>query len=123
LITSWQLTILVHNPGAIPDRVWNYMNLSDITVVFENTFDTWIDRTNFDTLTQFQNVSTHPKSQMAIMLHTLPNLTDSFLKCVAKQLEGMADWFFVTSVGVKDEYWHSFSPLFGGLVGAVDDTE
>jgi hypothetical protein len=60
---------------------------------------------------------------MAIMLHTLPNLTDSFLKCVAKQLEGMADWFFVTSVGVKGEYWHSFSPLFGGLVGAVDNVE
>jgi hypothetical protein len=53
------------------------------------------------------------------MLHSLSNVADSFLKCMVKQLEVMADWFFITDVAVKDQYWHSFSPLFGGLVGAV----
>ncbi len=54
------------------------------------------------------------------MLHTLPNVADSFLKCIVKELETMADWFFLTDVGVKDEYWHSFSDLFTGLITAVD---
>jgi hypothetical protein len=53
------------------------------------------------------------------MVHSLPNVADTFLACMVKQLEAMADYFFVTNVNVKDQYWHSFSPLFGGLVGAV----
>ncbi|KAH8650859.1 Spherulation-specific family 4 [Tricladium varicosporioides] len=112
--------VIVHNPGTVPDRVWNYLNLSDITVVYEEAFTNWLDRTTFDTLSNFQNVSSHPKSELAIMLHSLPNLTDGLLKCVVGQLEGMVDWFFVTNVAVKNEYWHSFSGLFKGLVGGVE---
>lgn len=121
-IETAKLTSGVHNPGTVPDRVWNYLNLSDISVIYEENFTNWLDRGTFDTLTNFQNVSIYPKSELAIMLHSLPNLADSFLTCVVKELEVMADWFFVTSVGIKDEYWHSFSDLFGGLVASLDKT-
>lgn len=109
----------VHNPGTIPDRTWNYLNLSDITVVFENAFIDWLDKANFDTLTQFQNVSSHPKSQLAIMMHSLPIVADTFLACIVKQLEAMASWFYVTDVSIKDQYWHSFSTLFPSFVAAI----
>lgn len=54
------------------------------------------------------------------MLHTVPDLVDTLLGCVARELEQMVGWVFVTSVGVQNEFWLSFSPLFDGLVGAVD---
>jgi hypothetical protein len=38
---------------------------------------------------------------------------------MVRELEVMADRFFVTNVVVKDEYWHSFLLLFGVLIGAV----
>jgi hypothetical protein len=98
------------------------MNLSDITVIFEESFTKWLDRPTFDALMTFQNVSSHPKSQIAIMLHSLPNLADSLLNCMIDQLEGMADYMFVTDVAVKDQYWHSFSSLFGGLAKTLDRT-
>ncbi len=53
------------------------------------------------------------------MLHLLLNVADSFLRCMVRELEVMADRFFVTNVVVKDEYWHSFLLLFGVLIGAV----
>jgi hypothetical protein len=32
----------------------------------------------------------------------------------------MAQYVFVTNVGDKDQYWHSFSTLFAGLATAID---
>ncbi|KAG9228759.1 Spherulation-specific family 4 [Amylocarpus encephaloides] len=118
-VKSWEG--LVHNPGTIPDRIWNYMNLTDITIIFENTFNAFLDRPTFDTLSGFQTAAERPKSQLALMLHTLPNFTDGMLRCMVKEMEGMVDWIYVTGNGVKDEYWHSFSSLFGGFVKAVDE--
>ncbi|EPE28049.1 hypothetical protein GLAREA_04840 [Glarea lozoyensis ATCC 20868] len=112
--------IVVHNPGTLPDRVWNYMNLSDVTVIFEQSFMKWLDQPNFNLLKAFQNDSSHPKSAMAVMLHSLPSLTDNLLTCVIKELENMAGYFFLTSVGDQDQYWHSFSNLFSPLATAVD---
>lgn len=116
-----KLPLKVHNPGVTPDGTWNYLNLSDITVIFENDFSVWLDRTTFDTVVAFQNVSTHPKSQLAVMLHSLPDISDTLLQCIVKQLDAMADWLFVTDVGVLNAYYHSFSGIFNGFVKAVDE--
>jgi hypothetical protein len=109
----------VHNPGITPDRVSNYLNLSDVAVSFEDASINWVDKMHFNTFAQFHSVSSHQKSQLAVMVCSLPNVADTFLACSVKQLEAMAGYFFVTNVNSQDQYWHSFSPLFGGLVEAV----
>lgn len=90
-IECTQLNTKAHNPGTILDRVWNYLNLSDISVIYEESFTDWLDRGTFDTLTTFQNGSIYPKSQLAVMLHSLPDLADKLLRCMVKELEAMAD--------------------------------
>jgi hypothetical protein len=35
-------------------------------------------------------------------------------------VEDAADWLFLTDVKAKDEYYHSFSPMFEDLVKSVD---
>jgi hypothetical protein len=94
----------------------SYFNLTDITVVFEETFDKFLLRENFDAL-QASNVR---RSKLAIILHSLPDLSKRVLDFVVEQAQDGADWIFMTDVGVKDEYYHSFSGMFGDLVASVD---
>lgn len=113
------LTNEVHNPGIFPDAVWNYIDIPDITVIYEETFLNWLDRSNFNTAMSFQTATNLTKEHFAIMLHTVPNIADDTIEWMVKELKMMAGWFFFTSVGTKGEYWHSFSSLFDGLIGAV----
>ncbi|KAJ4288075.1 hypothetical protein N0V90_012092 [Kalmusia sp. IMI 367209] len=115
---------LVHNPGLIAPTLLasptfaqqSYVNLSDITVVFEETFDKWLDRSNFDAL-QAHRIR---RSKLAVILHSLPDLSKRVLDFVVEQVQDAADWVFLTDVRVKDEYYHSFSPIFEDLVKSVD---
>jgi hypothetical protein len=42
------------------------------------------------------------------------------LDFVVEQVQEAADWVFLTDVGTKDEYYHSFSSIFEDLVKSVD---
>lgn len=94
------------------------MNLSDITVVFEETFDKWIDKATFVPL-QSHNIK---RSKLAIIVHSLPDVAKKTLDWVVEQVEDAADWVFLTSVKTTDQYYHSFSPLFADFVSAVDES-
>lgn len=94
----------------------SYLNLTDITVVFEETFDKWLDKDTFDPL---QSHKIH-RSKLAVILHSLPNLSKLVLDFVIEQVEETADWLFLTDVKEKDEYYHSFSPVFTDMVASVD---
>ncbi|KAF1952798.1 hypothetical protein CC80DRAFT_478866 [Byssothecium circinans] len=115
---------VVHNPGLIPNTLLtsstvlqnSYLNLSDITVVFEETFSNFLNRTTFDAL-QSHRIK---RSKLAVILHSLPDLSKRVLDFVVEQVEEAADWLFLTDVGVKDEYYHGFSTMFGDLVKSVD---
>jgi hypothetical protein len=50
----------------------------------------------------------------------LPNLGKEVLDFVVEQVEETADWLFLTDVQEKDEYYHSFSPVFAEMVASVD---
>lgn len=50
----------------------------------------------------------------------MPNLSKKVLDYVVEQVEDTADWLFLTDVKVKDEYYHSFSPMFAEVVRSVD---
>ena len=94
----------------------SYVNISDITVIFEETFDKWLNRTTFEAL-QSHKIK---RSKLAVILHSLPDLSTRVLDFMVQQVEEAADWLFLTDVRVKDEYYHGFSPMFGDLVKSVD---
>lgn len=90
--------------------------MTDLTVVFEETFDKWIDK---DTLDPLQSHKIR-RSKLAVILHSLPNLSKQILDFVIEQVEETADWIFLTDVKEKDEYYHSFTPMFAAMVASVD---
>jgi hypothetical protein len=116
----------VHNPGLMPADVLDskavyqdsYLNLTDITVVFEEAFDKWIDA---DTLVPLQSHKVK-RSKVAVLLHSLPNLSRQVLDFVVDQVEESADWLFLTDVKEDDQYYHSFSSVFANMVASVDGT-
>ena len=122
--TRFRHRFVVHNPGLIPPALItsptfaqnSYTNLSDITVMFEEKFDKWLDRSTFDAL-QSHRIR---RSKFAVILHSLPNLSKRVLDFVVEQVQEAADWVFLTDVGTKDEYYHSFSTIFEDLVKSVD---
>jgi hypothetical protein len=42
------------------------------------------------------------------------------LDYVVEQVQEGAEWLFLTDVKAKDEYYHSFSPIFADVVNSVD---
>ncbi|KAF2181582.1 hypothetical protein K469DRAFT_692042 [Zopfia rhizophila CBS 207.26] len=113
---------LVHNPGTIPGTLSNYLDLADITVIFEETFMNWLNKFNFDALKSFSSLIaqvSNPKSRLGIILHSTPTLADSAMQWVVQEMKGMVGWMFLTSVGIKSEYFHSFSAIFEGFIDAV----
>jgi hypothetical protein len=122
--TSFKNGFVAHNPGLISPTVLNspsvlqesYLNLTDITVVLEETFDKWIDKDVMGPL------KTHkiPRDKLAVILHSVPNLSKEVLEFMVLQVEESADWVFLTDVKEMHEYYHSFSGMFGDVVEAVD---
>ncbi|KAF2262501.1 hypothetical protein CC78DRAFT_315120 [Lojkania enalia] len=104
--------VVVHNPGTIPGIYSNFLDLADITVIFEETYMNWLDAPNFNALKSFYTRANMPKSALGIMLHSVPNIPEDLLEWTVQQLKEMVDWSFMSSVGVTGEYWHSFSSLF-----------
>ena len=115
---------LVHNPGFIAPALIqarnftknSYLPLADITVLFEETFDRFLLRENFDAL------RTHrlPREKLAVILHSLPDVSVRVLDFLVEQVEEGADWLFLTDIKKKDEYYHSFSSMFNEFVKSVD---
>ncbi|KAH7068545.1 Spherulation-specific family 4 [Paraphoma chrysanthemicola] len=122
--TTFRDRFVAHNPGLLPTSILNshkvyqtsYLNLTDLTVVFEETFDKWLDKDTFDSL-QAHKIR---RSKLAVILHSLPNLSKQVLDFVVEQVEETADWLFLTDVREKDEYYHSFSGVFEGMIRSVD---
>ncbi|ORY12135.1 Spherulation-specific family 4 [Clohesyomyces aquaticus] len=111
---------IVHNPGTIPNINWNYLEIADVTVVFEDTYMNFLDAPKFNALKTLSADTRFPKSKLAVMLHTVPNIPDDLLDWTTKQIKEMADWSFLSSVQTKNEWWHSFSPIFAKFTGAVE---
>ncbi|KAI4921401.1 hypothetical protein J4E85_008746 [Alternaria conjuncta] len=120
--TAFSDRFIAHNPGLIPTSILtsptvlqeSYLNLTDLTVVFEETFDKWLDR---DIMVPLQAHKIR-RSKLAVILHSLPNLTGEVLEFMVQQVENTADWVFLTDSA--DDYYHTFSAMFGDLVKAVD---
>lgn len=116
----------VHNPGLVSPSILNstaalqnsYINLADITVIFEQDFEQWLEASTFNELRS----SIVKSSKLAVILHSVPNISKTVLDFVVDQIEETADWLFLTTISEKDEYYRSFSPIFADLVASVDGT-
>jgi hypothetical protein len=106
----------VHNPGNLPDITWNYLDIADITVIFENTFAAFISAPTFNSLKNFSTATNLPKSAFSIMLHSLGNIPDDLVEWTAEEMKEMAAWNFATSTSVAGEYWHSFSSMLDTFI-------
>lgn len=93
--------------------------MTDLTVVFEETFEKWIDK---DTFIPLQSHKIR-RSKLAVILHSLPNLSRQVLDFVVEQVEETADWLFLTDVKEMNEFYHSFSPVFADMVASVDGSD
>ena len=92
--------------------MWNYLDLANTTVIFEDTFANFIDATKFNALKQFHSVTNLPTSAFSIMVHSIGNIPDELVTWTVTQMEHMAEWNFATNVATAGEYWHSFSAIF-----------
>lgn len=123
--TTFNDRYVAHNPGFISPALFDsgtvlqesYLNLTDLTVVFEETFAKWLEK---DTLGALQEHKTL-RSKLAVVLHSLPSLSKQVLDSVVGRVEETADWLFLTDVKETDAYYHSFSDIFADVVGAVDE--
>lgn len=109
----------VHNPGTIPYVEWNYLDIADITVVFEETFAKFIDAPTFYALKSLEETYNLPKSAFAIMMHSIPNVPDEMVEWIAVQMKEMTQWGFISSVVEAGEWWHSFSKVFEPFVWEI----
>jgi hypothetical protein len=115
------LILAVHNPGNIPlaslttspDTKGTYLDLADITVVFEEKFDKWLLKDTFDSLRKLKV----RKSKLAVMVHSMPEGSIKLLEWVVDSLNEMAGHYFVTTVQADDAHYNLFSPVFKDLVG------
>ncbi|KAF2281020.1 uncharacterized protein EI97DRAFT_454241 [Westerdykella ornata] len=108
--------VVVHNPGNLPYQTWNYLAHANITVIFEDTFANFITSKNFYALKSLETTYGLPKDRFSIMLHSIPDVPDELVVWMVQQMKQMVGWGFASSVGVKGEYWHSFSPVFERFV-------
>ncbi|KAJ9668365.1 hypothetical protein H2201_001413 [Coniosporium apollinis] len=106
-------SFIVHNPGAIPDP--RYSASADVTVVFEETYQTFIERRSATALADVPG----GRGERSIMIHSVPaGMSAKERKKLVQQLRSLASHLFVTDLSV--DYYSGISPHFGEFVSALD---
>lgn len=98
----------MHNPGTLPDPTWHYLDIADITVVFEDHFANFISSAKFNAMKNFPTLSGYPTTALAIMLHSMGSIPDELVEWTASQMKKLAGWNYATEVNTVGEWWHSF---------------
>jgi hypothetical protein len=102
----------VHNPGTIADQ--RYMNLADITVVFEQTYDAWTNLTAANALAQLD----YNRNNLCILMHSVPDdLSVDGLGLIEEQMQLYAKNVFMTDLDA--DYYRNFSNLFADFIDAL----
>ncbi|KAF2837344.1 hypothetical protein M501DRAFT_202568 [Patellaria atrata CBS 101060] len=110
---------IVHNPGSIPiyskvqETKIEFADSANVTVIFENTFDAWLDKNSYTALRGLP----HAKPTLGVLLHSVPNMTPELLGWVVDQLHDIAGYIFITSLA--DNYYSKFGPSFLDFVKAM----
>ncbi|PYH41933.1 spherulation-specific family 4 protein [Aspergillus saccharolyticus JOP 1030-1] len=93
---------VVHNPGVIPDS--RYLSTADSTVVFEATYQTFLDRQGAKLFEQIPNST---RQQLTAVVHSVPSSVEgSSFRNLVKQVRKVADEMFITHLDTN--YYASF---------------
>ncbi|EMD85171.1 hypothetical protein COCC4DRAFT_85225 [Bipolaris maydis ATCC 48331] len=120
--TTFKKGFIAHNPGLVPLAdldapgylANSFFNLTDLTVVFEETFEKYLDK---DTMGPLSKAAV-PNSKLGVILHSVPRLNQDVLSYVIGKVEEAADWVFLTS-GIDGNGYHDFSEVWQGMVAVV----
>lgn len=99
--------MIVHNPGVVPDAVFDDPN-TDVTVVFEGNYTLWEVQ---------QSQINQQSTKSCVMMNSLPEMAQSDLKDFVHKLESKAQHLFLTSNTV--DYYESFGSDWAGFTEAV----
>jgi hypothetical protein len=97
----------IHNPGTVPDPMFDDPN-TDVTVVFEENYNLWDVR---------QSQIGDQRSSNALMLHSVPAMTEDDLQDFVHMLASKAQYLFLTSNTV--DYYESFANDWANFTEAV----
>jgi hypothetical protein len=93
---------VIHNPGSIPDQ--RYMASADCTVVFEETYNTYLTQNSAKVLSALPD----NRSQLCLVMHSIPPSisTGNFISLVdsARRVAGSV---YMTDLSV--DYYAAFS--------------
>ncbi|RDH29739.1 cell surface spherulin 4-like protein [Aspergillus welwitschiae] len=93
---------VVHNPGTIPDA--RYLPTADSTVVFEATYETFLERQGAKL---FQEIPNSTRSQLCAVVHSVPDSVEGHkFRDLVKQVRKVADEIFITHLDT--DYYASF---------------
>ncbi|KAF2645453.1 hypothetical protein P280DRAFT_388554 [Massarina eburnea CBS 473.64] len=100
--------VVVHNPGTLPDPTWHYLDIADITVIFEDSFANFISAATFNAIKNFPSLANFSTQAFAVMVHSVGSVPDELTEWTARQMKELAGWNYVTDVSAVGEWWHSF---------------
>jgi len=104
----------VHNPGAVPDP--RYLSTADTTVIFEDTYDTFLHRNDQKV---FSKVANGNRNALCAIIHSVPtDIGDSDLRSLVKEARKVADEVFITLK--KEDYYAGFGPKWDAFVDLMD---
>jgi hypothetical protein len=107
---------VIHNPGAVPDP--RYLATADSTVVFEDTYDTFLQRNDANV---FMQVANGNRSQLCTIIHSVPDdIQNSQLHGLVKRARSVADEVFVTHLNTSyyagfGQGWNDFVDLMAAM--------
>ncbi|KAL3453612.1 Spherulation-specific family 4 [Aspergillus insuetus] len=102
-----------HNPGVVPDS--RYLSTADSTVVFEATYDTFLER---DGAKMFEQIPDSDRRQLCAVIHSVPdNVEGSQLRGFVRQVRRVADEVFITHLST--DYYANFGDQWAEFVSLM----
>ncbi|KAL4804606.1 Spherulation-specific family 4-domain-containing protein [Aspergillus unguis] len=102
---------VIHNPGTIPDSRLNVPG-TDITVVFEQAYDVYINGVKEDL-----DAIDADRTTWSYIFHSVPQMDDRELQDFVNEISQKAAYLFVTTLSV--DFYNNFDPELQRFVNAV----
>ncbi|GIJ81652.1 hypothetical protein Asppvi_000151 [Aspergillus pseudoviridinutans] len=102
---------VIHNPGAIPDSRYSNINGTDVTVVFEQSYQEY--------QTKHANLQALPANRTAYsyMIHSVPSMNNGTLRGLVQDLSEVAEYLYLTTL--SQNFYESFDPQLPTLCAVM----
>ncbi|EAW24740.1 spherulation-specific family 4 protein [Aspergillus fischeri NRRL 181] len=102
---------VIHNPGAIPDSRYSNIDGTDVTVVFEQSYQEY--------QTKHASLMALPANRTAYsyMIHSVPSMNNGTLRGLVQDLSERAEYVFLTTL--SQNFYESFDPQLPTLCAVM----